>query len=356
MTIIAAGVLALADREEALDAWAAAMAEGHTRGSRLTVSGVHLWRGWCWLQRGALDEARSELEEYVVATELRGGAGEAGMAYCSGFLSRVLVEQGDLEAARAATALSASPTPGSDGDLQHRRGVIEVLLADGRWAEALAEVATAGARSRRRVNPAWVPFGSLEAKALVGLGRTAEAVARATEELTAARRWGAPGAVGAALRSLGVAVDADGSDGCLPFLEEAVAVTAPSAARLEQAKCLAALGSALRRRGRPADARAPLSQAADLATVCGATPVVDLATGELAAAGGRRLGRGVAGLDALTPSERRVATLAAAGRSNKAIAQELFVTPKTVEVHLSSAYRKLGITSRGDLAAAGLSP
>ena len=56
------------------------------------------------------------------------------------------------------------------------------------------------------------------------------------------------------------------------------------------------------------------------------------------------------GFDALTASERRVATLAAEGQTNRDIAQTLFVTPKTVEVHLSSTYRKLGIRSRRDLA------
>jgi DNA-binding NarL/FixJ family response regulator len=49
-----------------------------------------------------------------------------------------------------------------------------------------------------------------------------------------------------------------------------------------------------------------------------------------------------------------VAALAAAGHTNKAIAQQLFVTPKTVEVHLSNTYRKLGITSRSELEGAGL--
>jgi DNA-binding NarL/FixJ family response regulator len=51
----------------------------------------------------------------------------------------------------------------------------------------------------------------------------------------------------------------------------------------------------------------------------------------------------------LTPSERRVVDLATAGRTNRDIAQELYVTPKTVEVHLSNAYRKLGISSRREL-------
>ena len=57
----------------------------------------------------------------------------------------------------------------------------------------------------------------------------------------------------------------------------------------------------------------------------------------------------LSGVESLTPSERRVADLAVAGRSNREIAQELYVTPKTVEVHLSNAYRKLGIRSRREL-------
>ena len=55
---------------------------------------------------------------------------------------------------------------------------------------------------------------------------------------------------------------------------------------------------------------------------------------------------------ALTASERRVADLAADGQTNRDIAQTLYVTPKTIEVHLSNAYRKLGIGSRRELAGA----
>jgi DNA-binding CsgD family transcriptional regulator len=57
-----------------------------------------------------------------------------------------------------------------------------------------------------------------------------------------------------------------------------------------------------------------------------------------------------AGPAALTPSERRVAEIAADGASNREIAQALFVTTKTVEVHLTSAYRKLGVRGRAELA------
>jgi DNA-binding CsgD family transcriptional regulator len=71
---------------------------------------------------------------------------------------------------------------------------------------------------------------------------------------------------------------------------------------------------------------------------------------------GRRPRRAaVTGVDALTGTERRVADLAAAGMTNRDIAQPLFVTTRTVEIHLSAAYRKLGIDSRSRLADA-LSP
>ena len=71
---------------------------------------------------------------------------------------------------------------------------------------------------------------------------------------------------------------------------------------------------------------------------------------ELYAAGGRPRTTALQGRDALTPSELRVAERAAAGQTNRAIAEALFVTPKTVELHLRNAYRKLGARKRSDLA------
>lgn len=69
-------------------------------------------------------------------------------------------------------------------------------------------------------------------------------------------------------------------------------------------------------------------------------------------AGARPRRVALTGLDALTPSERRVSEMAARGMTNKEIAQALFVTLRTVEMHLSSAYRKLEIHSRRGLAEA----
>ena len=76
------------------------------------------------------------------------------------------------------------------------------------------------------------------------------------------------------------------------------------------------------------------------------------ARSELYATGARPRHSALSGVESLTASERRVAVLAAAGQTNRDIAQALFVTPKTVEVHLSNTYRKLGIRSRRELAGA----
>ncbi len=135
----------------------------------------------------------------------------------------------------------------------------------------------------------------------------------------------------------------------LPRLEEAAAVLEGSLARLEQAKALAALGSALRRARRPAEARDPLRRSLELAAACAAPGLAEHVRTELYAAGARPRTDALAGVAALTASERRVADLAAAGETNRDIAQALYVTPKTVEVHLSNAYRKLGVRSRREL-------
>jgi DNA-binding NarL/FixJ family response regulator len=123
-------------------------------------------------------------------------------------------------------------------------------------------------------------------------------------------------------------------------------------ARLEQAKALAVLGGTLRHARKPMEAREPLRRALELADACGARRLVDSVRTEIYATGARPRTTALAGVLALTASERRVADLAAAGQTNRDIAQALYVTPKTVEVHLSNAYRKLGIASRRELARA----
>ena len=125
-----------------------------------------------------------------------------------------------------------------------------------------------------------------------------------------------------------------------------------SPAKLEHAKARTELGAALRRANRRSEAREHLRQAVELATICGATALAERAERELLATGARPRRVALSGVDSLTPSERRVAEMAAEGPTNREIAQTLFVTQRTVEVHLTSIYRKLAISSRSQLAAA----
>ncbi|HWV86696.1 MAG TPA: helix-turn-helix transcriptional regulator [Capillimicrobium sp.] len=119
---------------------------------------------------------------------------------------------------------------------------------------------------------------------------------------------------------------------------------------LERARAHVELGAALRRARRPRDARAPLRDGLALARECGATGLADRARDELRAAGGRIVREARRGVDALSPRELRIAELAADGLGNPEIAQTLFITRKTVESHLRTIFRKLGIGSRTELA------
>ena len=130
---------------------------------------------------------------------------------------------------------------------------------------------------------------------------------------------------------------------------ESVATLRSSPALLERAHSFAELGAALRRAGGRAAAREPLAEALDLAARCGARPLAARARDELSATGARPRRAWRTGVEALTPSELRVARLAAEGRTNREIAHELYVTLKTIEGHLARAYAKLGIEGRGQL-------
>jgi DNA-binding CsgD family transcriptional regulator len=123
-------------------------------------------------------------------------------------------------------------------------------------------------------------------------------------------------------------------------------------APLELARALIDLGAACRRAGARTKARGLLYEGLDLAHSLGGIRLSGLAHQELVIAGGRPRRHAVRGRDALTPSELRIALLAADGRTNRQIAQALFVTQRTVENHLTSTYGKLGISSRPGLPAA----
>ena len=208
----------------------------------------------------------------------------------------------------------------------------------------------AGARvALGELNPSLIPWRSEAALALRLTGKRDEARRLCAEELALARAFGAPRAIGMALRAAGVV---EGGAAGLALVREAVEVLARSPDRLEHARALADLGELLQRDGHRGDARDVLRPALELAHRCGARALEERLLSALRAAGARPRRPLLSGPDALTASERRVAELAGRGMANREIAESLVVTVRTVEFHLSHSYRKLGIDSRGELAVA----
>lgn len=191
-----------------------------------------------------------------------------------------------------------------------------------------------------------VPWRSRAALVLHKLGRTAEAADLAEQELHLARAWGTGRAIGVALRARGLVA---GTAAGLDLLAESAQVLNASPARLEHAHTLFHLGVTHHRLRHVRDARALLGDAYRIAVDCGATVLADRTAEAIRRSGGRRPRTTRSGLDALTPQERRVAERAAAGASNRDIAEEMFLTLRTVETHLTSTYRKLGVDGRASL-------
>ncbi|WP_158056846.1 helix-turn-helix transcriptional regulator [Saccharomonospora sp. CUA-673] len=144
---------------------------------------------------------------------------------------------------------------------------------------------------------------------------------------------------------------------------EAALVEAAHAGTFEQARTELVHGEWLRRQRRPARARAHLRAALSAFDRLGAAPWAERARTELRAAGassepaaetrgsdGSSAGVERAGVETLTPQERRIAALAADGLSNRDIGARLYLSPRTVGYHLYKAYPKLGVTGRGELA------
>jgi DNA-binding CsgD family transcriptional regulator len=182
---------------------------------------------------------------------------------------------------------------------------------------------------------------------LVTLGERGEAQRLAYEQLELSERLGTPGARGAALRVLARTVTDP-----IPHLERAAGILAGSPERLEHTRALLALGAALRRANRRAEARGPLRQALEQADRTGMLLLARRAREELHAVGARPRRSALSGPGALTPAEYRVALLAASGHGNRAIAERLYVTQRTIETHLTHAFQKLDIRSRAELTAA----
>jgi DNA-binding CsgD family transcriptional regulator len=181
------------------------------------------------------------------------------------------------------------------------------------------------------------------------LDRPHDAIRLIDDELTLAGRLGAPRPLGVALRARALI--------CPPrlqieILHEAAELLRSTGARLDYARTLCELGSALRRYGARGNAREPLQEALQLAHECDALALAERARHELVVLGARPRRHAVTGINALTARERQASELAAQGLTNRQIAALMSVTSNTIEYHLTNAYRKLGVDSRLQLAGA----
>ncbi|MBV9796606.1 MAG: AAA family ATPase [Solirubrobacterales bacterium] len=343
--------LTVAERyDEALPRFDEALADARRLGSLPDVLILSCYRANVHLHLGNLADAEADAR---VALETAPDPPGFHAARALAVLLETLAERGEFEVAEAANQrhglAEQYPTVVHGGYVLAARG--RLRLAELRPAAALEDLLAAGELLTRISGPSppTTPWRSDAALAHLALGNQDEARSLAAEELALARVYNAPRTLGMALRATGLAES--GRRG-IELLGEAVRVLEGSGARLEHARVMTDLGAALRRDGQRAESRAVLRPALDLAHRCGALALTERARTELIAAGARPRRLVLTGLDSLTPSERRVAQLAAGGLPNRDIAQNLFITTRTVEGHLTRAYQKLAITTREQLPAA----
>lgn len=348
--VAAMGALGWGDDFDAYeDLHADAMEDARRRGSVIGFAAVSYGLSFSHYYRGMLGRAIADAEQ-AIAAERDGWRQFLPAARAQ--LAWTLTERGELDAAAATLERARSDPTWEQSAMQALvlEAEARVQLARGQNERALETALEAGRILEQAliINPSIVPWRSRAAIAAARVGRVDEAEALLDEALALARRFGAPRPLGVALTARGMVRGAAGVE----VLEEAVEVLAASPARLEHTRALVYLGAALRRRGKVKAAREILEAGHEASVACEALALEDRARVELAAAGARPRRRRFRGVEALTPAELRVAKLAARQQTNREIAESLFVSLRTVETHLTHAYRKLGIDSRVKLVTA----
>lgn len=345
--LLATGItLTLSGRpERAVALWDEAIDGLVQRGDAAGFALASAFRGYAAHHTGDLETALADARQ---ALELSVGSPTQLITrgFAASWLTYALIDTGDLAEADALltdeTALFERGVS-SVAYLHSARG--RLRLAQGRFDDAVEDLRECGRLHAvlGAHGPAVCPWRAPLALALLGRGERDRARTLAAEAIARARSWGTTSPLAEALAAAGLAEG--GPDG-IALLEEAVEVAC--AVPLDRARAEVALGGALRRAGRRTEATRVLQSAVQPALAVGADGIAALARTELGAAGGRSR----AAARPLTPTQRRVAGMAADGMTNRAIAQALFVSEKTVESHLSQAFRALGTTGRARLAEA----
>jgi DNA-binding CsgD family transcriptional regulator len=345
--LLALAALGAADGPDAaLRATDEILTHAREHGAALTVVTISGLRARIGVRRGDLAAAEADAQAAIELAPDLLGVEFVVLAVAAAVLAGL--ERDDTPEAlrrlidRAGVRYDTDFTPSSQ--LRYASGVLRA--AAGNHEAAIDELRGCDDPAFGGENPAMLPWRSAAALSLAELGRHAEARSLAADEVRRARSFGAPRAIGIALRAHALV----GPRAERPkLLAEALAVLEPSPARLEHARVLVDLGATYRAAGQRSAAREPLLEGLTLAARCGARTLERRARAELAAIGVRPRTTDRTGADSLTPSERRVVELAATGGTNREIAQTLFVTEKTVETHLGRSFRKLDVSSRRQL-------
>ena len=327
-----------------------AIAAARRRGSTIDFASAMTLRAAVRRRAGRLQDAEADARVALAAALGPEWSFARGVAPLVG----VLLDQGRVEeaAGELRAVVAGEAIPDSPPMIPVLLARMSVRAAEGEHAAALADWDEAVRRSDRLgrgANAGWIEDLVVVAGVHQARGDRSAAEAVAAQAVELATRWDTPGAIGHALH---VQARVGSPDASLDVLRSAVDLLERSPARLEHARACITFGGALRRRGHRVESRAALREGYELARRCGADALAETARSELRASGIRLQREPVSGADSLTPSERRIAEMAAAGLSNAEIAQELFLTVKTIEMHLTRAYRKLDVRRRAQLARA----
>jgi DNA-binding CsgD family transcriptional regulator len=344
---LSAFVLSLAgETTDALEALDRMLAASRARVDVRAECAALSLRSMVLCQSGEIAKATTDAESAVEITRRTPAMGDAALPRIA--LAAALARGHDP--ARAA-ALLDKIDPESLGALEYHeylmaRSTVHWALGDPR--QALENLLTCGHSLAVSGidNPVFATWWVDAACVLAELGRSTEAQAVAGYGRVLSRRWNTSHSHGFAL--LAEASAAAGPE-AVSLLSDAVSKLAGQAFRLHHLRAEYWLGVALLQTGDVKAARSRFRRVVDLAMGCGHRILATKAREQLVVSGGRMQSITGALADMLTVSERRVATLAAGGLNNREIAESLVVTLRTVEIHLTNAYRKLGVTGRENL-------
>jgi DNA-binding CsgD family transcriptional regulator len=290
---------------------------------------------------GRLGDAASAAAESQELARATGNSRVAGAAGNEDLLTLVLSGR-EAEARVAAARITRETTAATPIFAAYGLGILELSLGNYEAAAACldkvceSDVPVIGNSALPELAEAYARLGRRE--------RARAAVERYAERALAT---GTPLARGLLSRSQALLADPGQAGG---GYEEAIEQLSGSPARLELARAHLLYGEWLRRQRRRREARDQLRKAFDMFDVMGADGFAKRAGVELRATGERVGRRDVGAPEELTPQEAQIAALVSHGEANREIAARLFISPSTVEYHLRKVFRKLGLTSRTQLA------